>query len=78
VSSEAVAEAEARAAKDGLRLEFDDRDAGPAWPGARYASAHLYEGRKQVAGIFHSYRDEAGRQRALSFCAKWVFYTPTG
>jgi hypothetical protein len=78
VSSEAVAEAEARAARNGLRLEFDDRDAGPSWPGKRYASAHLFDGQRQMAGVAHSYGDEASRQRALSFCAKWVFYAPTG
>lgn len=71
-----LAEAEARAARNGLTLELGDTDAGSAWPGVRYASVHLMRGREQVAGIAHSYRDDASKQRALSFCLAWVYKTP--
>jgi hypothetical protein len=71
-----VAEAEARAARNGLTLEYGDHEAGAAWPGARFVSVHLMRGAEQVAGMAHSYHDDAGRERALSFCAKQVFYAP--
>lgn len=70
------AEAHARAASNGLTLELGDRDAGSVWPGASFAFAHLMRGREQVSGSMHSYRDEAGRKRALRFCAEQVFNTP--
>jgi hypothetical protein len=71
-----LAEAEARAARNGLRLEVGDVDAGPVWPGVRYASVHLFSGRDQVASMARTYRDDAGKERALQFCSKQVFNRP--
>lgn len=72
----ANAEAEARAKRNGLTIEYGDGPAGAGWPGVGFVSVHLMRGREQVAGMAFSYRDDAGRERALSFCAKRVFYAP--
>lgn len=67
-----------RAARNGLRLEFQDGDAGPSWPGKRYASAHLFDGDRHVAGAAHSYseRDDGSKNRALLFCSERVYNRP--
>jgi hypothetical protein len=75
MKNDAIAEAEARAARNGLRLEFDDRDAGNC-PGMGFVSAHLYDGKLQVAGYEMTYHDDAGRERALRFCAERVYFRP--
>lgn len=72
-----LAAAEARAARNGLSLEYGDVDLNVSWRGARMVSVHLMRGREQVASAAMSYRDEASKERALSFCAKRVFYAPT-
>lgn len=75
--SNPVAEAEARAARNGLTLEFGDTDAGSAWPGVRYAVVRLMRGSEVVAAAVHSCRDEASKRRALSSCLAWVYKTPS-
>lgn len=72
----ATAEAEARAARNGLTLEVGDVDAGCAWPGRRYAMVRLMNGREMIAAMTMSYRDEASKQRALCVCAERVYYRP--
>lgn len=74
--NEAIAAAEARAARNGLTVEVRDTDAGCAWPGHRYASVHLMRGREQVGAAVMSYHDEASKQRALCDCAERVYKRP--
>lgn len=74
--NEDLAEARARAGRNGLELTVSDSDPSPAWPGQRYASVHLMRGDQLVAGVSCSYPEKAGPDRALSFCAKQVFLRP--
>ena len=69
-------EAEARAARNGLTLEVGDQDGGCAWPAVRYATVRLMRGREVVAAVTHSYRDDASKKRALSFCLERVYNRP--
>jgi hypothetical protein len=74
----AIEQAEARAARNGLTLETGDVDLGSSWPGKRMAAVHLMRGSEQVAAFAMSYGDDAGRERALRFCAERVFNRPVG
>jgi hypothetical protein len=71
-----LAKARERAARNGLTLELGDNDAGPSWPGHRYASAHLMEGRNQVASAVQSYRASDGKEAALLSCLTRVYNRP--
>jgi hypothetical protein len=71
-----AAEAEARAARNGLTLETYDGEFGAVWPGVRFAGVRLMRGREVVGWATHSYRDEASKKRALSSSLAWVYKTP--
>lgn len=72
----AVAEAEARAARNGLTLETYDGDFGDPWPGVRFAGAQLMRGREVIGWAACSYRDEASRKVALLSSLERVYFRP--
>lgn len=74
--ADAIVQAEACAARNGLTLETGDTDLGATWPGKRMASVRLMNGRDQVASFAMTYTGEAHRERALRFCAERVFNRP--
>lgn len=69
-----VARAEAAAAKHGLVLDWDDKP----WAQAQkhIVSLEIRQNGRRVAGASQTYSDEAGKQRALSFCAGVLFVRP--
>lgn len=69
-----VEAAEKAALAHGLVLDWDD----VGWPamGWRIASLRVLKGGRVVARAAQTYRDEAGKKRALSFCANVVFHRP--
>lgn len=71
-----LAKARERAARNGLSLELNDQAIGSAWPGKRMASAHLMEGRKQVASFAQSYGGKTSKEQALSICVERVYNRP--
>jgi hypothetical protein len=71
-----VAEATSRAGRNGLTLELGDQAGGAAWPGKRFASAHLMRGSEQVAGYAHSYQEGTSEHEALLSCLDRVFNRP--
>jgi hypothetical protein len=68
--------AKERAARNGMRLEVSDVDAGAAWPRKRWLGVHLMDGSKQVAGVAMTYHDDASKGRALSICCERVYSRP--
>jgi hypothetical protein len=76
VATDALAEAERRARANGLTFETYDSDWGPGWPSVRLVGVRLLSEGKVVAWCESSYRDDAGRKRALSISAKRVYNRP--
>lgn len=72
-----LVEAEARAARNGLTIEYGDVDLSTTWPGARLATAYLFRGSEQVAGFAISYHGPDEKEQALRIAAKRVFQRPT-
>jgi hypothetical protein len=73
-----LVEAEARATRNGMMLEYGDVDLATSWRGMRMVSVHLMRGREQVASAAMSYHDDAGKERALRFCLGRVYSRPIG
>ena len=71
-----LAEAHARAARNGLMLEVRECEIGRAWPGKSWLQVWLMDGRQQVSGAAMTFGCEASKARALSVCLERVYNRP--